>query len=196
MSAFWQSKCGPAQCQLPALVESHCSHVPMAMLLMAALQGSGGHGESRGKAAGMESSLGLEDPVKEQKSQIVECESQGESSSREGLRFGDGICCSLRGTLPREGQQCCVGSGAQNCGEQLRELQHSCRAEEAQQRPHCSLWLLTGGWGEERSACVTATCTEAELQQFFSAVRTPKAIVPQQECTCCLYTSVQTHATY
>lgn len=51
MSAFWQSKRGPAQCQLPALVESHCSHVPMAMLLMAALQGSGGHGESRGKAA-------------------------------------------------------------------------------------------------------------------------------------------------
>lgn len=55
-----------------------------------------------GRQPGMESSLGLEDPVKEQKSQIVECESQGESSSREGLRFGDGICCSLRRTLPRE----------------------------------------------------------------------------------------------
>jgi len=60
---------------LPALEESHCSHVPITMLLKAALQGSGRHGESRGKAAGLGSSWEVEDSVKDQKSQIAECES-------------------------------------------------------------------------------------------------------------------------
>lgn len=190
MSAFWQSIRGPVQCLLPALVESHCSHIPMAMLLTAALQGSGGHGESRGKAAGTGSSLELEDPVKEQKSQIVECE---ETERQGGPRvwgwdplqpqrdFAQGRAAMLRGVWSTEPWGAAEGAAAFTWG------------SGGSGRPYCSLRLLAGGWGEERSACVTASCTDAEFQRFFSAVHTPKAIVLQQECTCCLYTYLCKH---